>query len=342
MTDTNRNPASHLNDQESPLSVTVVIPAFTMERWALIQKAVESCRTQTIQPAEIVLVVDNCPELLTTATEHWAALAEVRVMENHYREHLLGTQSHQRAHGTARRFGAGSGRNAAVATTTTDVVAFLDDDAWADPWWLEAMMAQFAAPEVVGVTGPPLPDFESSKPDWYPHSFYWVFGCGYAGLPDTVAPAKRIFGGCMAARREALVGVGGFQSVDFDDIDMCMRLLDRYGAESVLHVPNATIHHYVPDARASWRYFVRRTYFVNKEKVEAFQGMGTAANLSAERSFVLNTLRKEVFYGLSRALRRERGALRSVAAMLTGTVLAGVGHIHGRIDARRDHREPSS
>jgi glucosyl-dolichyl phosphate glucuronosyltransferase len=114
-----------------------------------------------------------------------------------------------------------------------------------------------------------------------------------------------------------------------------MRLLERFGERSVLHVPDAIIHHYVPDERATWRYFCRRTYFVNKEKVEAFRDMGSAANLAAERDFVFRTLRRELMLAIRRALRGEKGALRSAGAMLTGTALAGFGHLHGRLERLR-------
>jgi glycosyltransferase involved in cell wall biosynthesis len=321
-------------------SVAVVIPAYTMDRWPLIQKSVESARAQTVEVDEVVLVTDNCRELYDVASEHWADAQSppVRVMENAFREHLEGPgiTAHTKAHGTVRRFGAGTARNSAVETIDSDIVAFLDDDAWAEPTWLAAMLPFYADPAIVGATGPPRPAFESKAPEWYPESFYWVFGCGYAGLPDHVAPAKRIFGGNMSARRSALIEVGGFQSVDFDDIDMAMRLLERYGESSVLHVPEAIINHYVPDERATWRYFCRRTYFVNKEKVQAFRDMGTAANLSAERDFVFRMLSRQIVAAFRRALRGQKGALRSIGAMVTGTALAGFGHLHGRLAALLD------
>ncbi|HEX3835248.1 MAG TPA: glycosyltransferase, partial [Solirubrobacteraceae bacterium] len=288
---------------------------------------------------EVVLVTDNCRELYEVARERWkgAQSPRVRVMENRFREHLEGEgmEAHTRAHGAVRRFGAGTARNSAVETIDSEIVAFLDDDAWAERTWLELMMTLYEDPSIVAATGPPQPAFESEAPEWYPESFYWVFGCGYAGLPDHVAPAKRIFGGNMSARRSALVAVGGFQSVDFDDIDICMRLLERYGERSVLHVPNALIHHYVPDDRATWRYFCRRTYFVNKEKVLAFREMGTAANLAAERDFVFRMLRQQLVLTLGQAAQGRAGALRSIGAMLIGTALAGFGHLHGRLDALR-------
>ncbi|HEX3835260.1 MAG TPA: glycosyltransferase, partial [Solirubrobacteraceae bacterium] len=74
------------------LSVSVVIPAYTMQRWSLIEKSVESARDQSVGVEEVVLVTDNCRELYEVARERWkgAQSPRVRVMENRFREHLEG------------------------------------------------------------------------------------------------------------------------------------------------------------------------------------------------------------------------------------------------------------
>ena len=56
--------------------------------------------------------------------------------------------------------GLSGARNTGVARSTGDVVAFLDDDAYADPGWLAKLIAPMANPAVAGVGGgsPPLGD----------------------------------------------------------------------------------------------------------------------------------------------------------------------------------------
>lgn len=55
------------------------------------------------------------------------------------------------------RRGLNNARNRALAEAGTDVVAFSDDDAVVDPFWLDAIVAAFARPEVGCVTGLTLP-----------------------------------------------------------------------------------------------------------------------------------------------------------------------------------------
>jgi cellulose synthase/poly-beta-1,6-N-acetylglucosamine synthase-like glycosyltransferase len=312
----------------------VIIPAYTVDRWALIKKAVESARRQTVPVEQVVLCVDNNPQLLAMAAQEWSEPAgtPVAVLANRHDEHLAGVGVHAKAHGAARRFGAGSARNSAAEAVSSDILAFMDDDAWADPDWLEELLLVYRDPAVVAVGGAPLPDYETERPEWFPDNFDWVFGCAYAGLPQQTAPLRHLIGANMSVRREALMEIGGFQSVDFDDLDLCMRLAERYGNGAIYYAPRAIVHHYVPAERVTWRYFHRRCFFVNREKVHAFRDMGNAANLHAEREFVLRSLRVRTVGHLRRAFAGEPAALRAAAAMLIGIGLAGAGHVRGQVD----------
>jgi glycosyltransferase involved in cell wall biosynthesis len=253
----------------SRLSVSVIIPAFTIDRWPLIVKAVESVRTQSVAPEEIVVCIDHDDKLLERARAEWsrAGAPPVRVIANRFSNR-----------------GGGSTRNCAVETVTSDIAAFLDDDAWAEPDWLERLLSVYEEFPVVAVGGPPLPDYETRRPAWFPSSFDWVFGCAYEGLPKSTGPLRHLFGGNMAVRRGSFMTLNGFQSVDFDtsskpaaartpldDVDLCMRLAYRFGADSLYYEPRAVVHHYVPAERLSWRYFYRRCYFVSRRKAQTLR-----------------------------------------------------------------------
>lgn len=326
-------------------SVSVVIPAYTMERWPLLKKGVESVRRQTREVEAIVVCIDNNDELLGCAQAEWDSMSgvPVRVIANRHDEHLAQVAMHQRAHGTTRRFGAGSGRNTAAETVTSDIVAFMDDDAWAEPDWIEQLLTVYEDQNVVSVGGAPLPEFESNRPAWFPRNFDWVFGCAYEGLPATIAPLRHLIGANMSVRREAFAAVGGFLGSDFDDLNLCMRLAERYGEQSIYYSPSAVVHHYVPTQRTSWRYFWRRCYFVNREKVAVFRRIGSAANLVAEREFVARSFREQMSRELRRGLSGDANAIRAVLAMIVGIGLAGAGHMRGRLaelNPRSRNRRP--
>lgn len=317
-------------------SVSVVIPAFSLERWSLTERAIESARRQTVQPELVVLCVDNNDELLQRAREHWSAAQgpPVRVVPNEHSEHLQRRRVHERAHGTSRGFGAGSARNTGAAHATGDIIAYIDDDAWAEPNWLDRLLRPYGDPNVVAVGGASLPYYETARPPWFPENFDWVFGCSYSGLPTAAAPLRRLIGANMSVRRSAFEGVGGFHGNDFDDLNLCMRLAEVFGDESLYYTPDAVVHHFVTRQRVTWRYFYRRCYFVNREKVGVLEHAGSAANLKAEREFVVQALRHETAKLLRRGFRGDGNAIRQLGAMATGMGLAAVGYGYGEVRKR--------
>ena len=316
------------------LSVAVAIPAFTMDRWELLVRAVESIRDQTVHVEEVVLCIDNNLELLERAQDKWRETSDpvVTVIPNRHGVDHQRVSLHETAHGSRRRFGAGSARNTAADRVRADVMAFMDDDARAEPDWIERLLEVFASPSVVAVGGPPIPDYETSRPDWYPGNFDWVFGCAYDGLPISVQPLRHLIGANMAVRQTAFDAVGGFVGSDFDDLNLCMRLIERFGVENVIYTPFARVRHYVTAERVTWRYFWRRCYFVNREKVRVFRHIGTAANLVAERQFVIHALTKQSRATLRSLRHGDTRALRVLGAMIAGIGLAGLGHVCGQID----------
>lgn len=316
------------------MTVSVAIPAYTMKRWELLRRAVESARSQTAPVASVVVCIDNNDELFGRAQAEWedGAGVPVTVIANRQSEHLENVAAHQAAHGTTRRFGAGSARNTAAASITADVIAFMDDDAEAAPDWIEQLLLAYTDRSVVAVGGAPLPRYETARPAWFPTNFDWVFGCAYEGLPSEVAPLRHLIGANMSVRRSALEDVGGFIGSDFDDLNLCMRLAARFGEQSVYYTPHAVVRHYVPRERVTWRYFWRRCYFVNREKIRVFQQIGAAANLSAELEFVARALTRQTIRQLRRAAAGEPGALRALGAMAAGIALAAAGNLRGKVD----------
>lgn len=316
-------------------TISVVVAAYTLKRWALLEQCMQSVLGQSVEAMQVVLCIDNNEELFEKAAGCWAASPRVLVMRNPDTEHVLNVTAHERAHGTKRRFGAGSARNAGVAATTGDIVAIIDDDAWAEPDWLAQLITAYTDESIVAVGGPPIASFESARPSWFPRTFDWVFGCEYQGLPKHTAPIRHLIGANMSFRRTAFDAVGGFQSIDFDDLDLCMRLGHRFGFGSLVYAPAAQVHHFVPAERVTWRYFWRRCLHVNEEKVEAFHGMAEAANLSAEITFALKALTLGLVTELGRAIRGDVAGLRGAGAIICGLALAALGNARGRLKVRR-------
>jgi glucosyl-dolichyl phosphate glucuronosyltransferase len=193
-------------------------------------------------------------------------------------------------------------------------------------------MRVYSDSSIVAVGGAPLPRYETARPSWFPANFDWVFGCAYEGLPTAVAPLRHLIGANMSVRRSAFDAVGGFIGSDFDDLNLCMRLAASFGEQGIYYTPRAIVHHYVSSDRLTWRYFWRRCYFVNRQKIRVFDHIGSAANLSAEREFVVRALTRQTVRELRRATRGDLSALSSLGAMVAGIALAAAGNARGKLD----------
>ena len=106
----------------SLMSVSVVICAYTMDRWDALAAAVGSCFDQTHKPSDVVVVIDYNEDLLQRATQEFTGAV---VVANRFEK------------------GLSAARNTGIAASRGDVIAFLDDDAFAEPEWLEQLIAPF-------------------------------------------------------------------------------------------------------------------------------------------------------------------------------------------------------
>ena len=320
-------------------TVSVIIPAYTMERWELLQQAVASACNQTSLPVEVIVPIDNNEELLRIGQSTWARRTgqrvPIHVISSAFVHEEWDLSVHAHAHGTKRRFGAGQARNTAAERAEGEILAFLDDDAVAEATWIEELMKPYSDPSVLAVGGAPHPNYETERPFWFPRQFDWVFGCVYEGLPTTTAPCPRLIGANMSVRADVLKQVGGFHSIDFDDMDMCHRVAALGGPSSVIFAPSAIVRHYVPAQRVSWHYFWRRCFYVNRSKVEAHRGMGAASSFRPDVAFVTRTLSAGVMHELLSAFRGDWHAFLRIGAILVGVTSAALGNVVGRTSETR-------
>ena len=317
------------------VSATVIIPAYTLERWDLLINAVASVEAQTYPPIELILCIDRNPELFNRCLDRWGRNASpakfpIAIIANRFEQDDDGNEAHVKAHGSKRRFGAGWARNSGAELALGDILVFLDDDAAADPDWLEYLLKPYNNPRTVAVGGAPLPSYETSRPSWFPTNFDWIFGCAYEGMPKQLAPLGHLIGANMSVRRDVFERIGGFHSIDFDDLDLCMRVAAQCPGQELLYEPRAIVHHFVPAQRLEWSYFWRRCYYVNREKVGAFAEMGEAANIRAERKFVWRALTEQIANDVTDTLRGNWSGLTRTGAMIVGITMAGAGHAVGR------------
>jgi glucosyl-dolichyl phosphate glucuronosyltransferase len=316
-----RNGALEL-EATQPISVSVVICAYTEKRWDMLKSAVDSVLAQSYPVTELILSIDHNQELAKQCRKVWgdqsgAPHIPILILENKYEGRL------------------GSARNTGVEQASGDIVAFLDDDAAADPDWLAFLMTPYQRADVVAVGGAPLPVFETRRPGWFPPQLDWVFGCYYDGLPSELSSVDRLIGASMSARREALEAIGGFHSDNHDDMDMCHRLAHERSHQVILMEPKAVVYHNVGAERVTWNYLWRRCFFVNKGKVKAFRDMGAAASMDADVKFVVGAVGRSTMQCVRDLRRGDVNGISRLAVLLAASLLAASGNVAGRFGRDR-------
>ena len=298
--------------------ISAVICVYTEKRWDDIVAAVQSVHRQTLPPVETILVVDHNQLLFSSLT---AEFPSVRVVENQETQGLSG------------------GRNTGASLAKGDIVAFLDDDAIAEPDWLLHIAECYDDPKVCGVGGLTLPAWDTKRPFWFPREFDWVLGCTYIGMPESREPVRNILGGNASFRRDVFDIAGGFSNkigrsvsrlpLGCEETEFCIRLRQLSPSSVLLFDNQAVIWHRVSAARCHFSYFSKRCYAEGLSKALVTASVGSADGLSSERRYVSKTLPRGVNRGVMDALSGRPAGLARSAAIIAGLVVTLVGYTTG-------------
>lgn len=309
------------------LDISVIICAYTEERWDDLVAAIESVQAQTLQPAEIIVVVDHNQQLLKRVQE----LNVIAVQNTGVR-------------------GLSGARNSGIAIARSDIIAFLDDDAVAIPDWLILLSEGFSDPEILGVGGAVQPLWLSHESSWFPAEFYWVVGCTYRGMPAQAGIIRNPIGANMSFRREVFDAVGGFHSeigrvgkrpLGCEETELAIRAKQFWPLKRFLYQPRAKVFHRVPRNRTSWRYFCSRCYFEGISKALVSRYVGAKDGLASERAYTLRVLPRGVGRGLIDAFfHRDLSGLGRAGAIICGLALTAAGYCRGIVLLRK--AEPES
>lgn len=232
------------------LTLTIVI--CTNNRYGLLEKALASALAQGDAPAEII-VVDNSSnkDEAKAFARRYSGCPQIR-----FAFEEIQNLSHA--------------RNAGVALARTDIVAFMDDDALAEPVWAKALAEAFATggSDVGCVGGPVRPIWASAPPTWLTPAL-----AGYLSILDLgdkqkeLAPGEWLAGCNIAFNRQALLDIGGFRTdIGRTGNPLCLmsneetaawQKLKRAG-KKVLYSPHAIVFHHVDENRVNTPWLSRR------------------------------------------------------------------------------------
>ena len=195
--------------------ISIIIPAYNVEK--SIGACLDALRAQVPPDAEIIVVDDGSRD----GTRASAAARGVQVL-------------------TQKNAGAAAAGNAGVNRARGDIVLFLDGDCVPAPTWVAAMLAPFAATEIVGACGMK----QTHQCGLVPRFIQLEFDYRY----DSVRARQYIDfvdSGTAAYRRDVFLQNGGFDVTlaDAEDVDLSYRLSERgyklaFAAQAIVYDPH--------------------------------------------------------------------------------------------------------
>jgi GT2 family glycosyltransferase len=302
------------------LSIATVICTSSNDRTELLQACVESVLAGTRIPEEIFVVVDQNPMLGAELRESLPAT----VM-------LLRTE----------RPGLSEARTVGLRRATSDVVAFVDDDATVDRDWLASLVHPLEDNDrVIGVGGAIVPVWDDDR-RWLPEDLLWLVGCTYRGHRRGPGPIRNPIGANMAFRRQQLLAIGAFapdfgrrENLYCDETELSLRLERTYGAGRIRYAPTARVHHFIPSSRLSLRALFVRCIAEGLSKGRLHRLYGVSS-LTSERGYARGLLVEALPRRIVSALRDSNvRALKGAAAIVAALVVTGSAFIVGRAGAR--------
>ena len=232
-----------------------VVVVATYRRPDHVRTCLEHLAAQTVKPARTI-VVDASPDELTRAV-----VAEFEGVEYRRNDRGAGTLATSRAIG--------------IAGVDADVVAYIDDDAYAFPEWLEELLRPYDDPAIGAVGGRAL-NGQPGEADEGIGQIGLLLPDGrltgyFAADPGRVVETDHMLGANMSYRLDAAREVGGVHdhypgTCLREDADMPLRL--RRAGWRVVFAPRAVVRHvagqYAKGARfdARYRYYGSRNHVV--------------------------------------------------------------------------------
>ncbi|MFC2010536.1 glycosyltransferase family 2 protein [Chloroflexota bacterium] len=254
-------------------SIAVIICVSKNNRINWLVEAVVSILKQTPKPEEIIIVYDNVCGLKNTLESKLPR--SVTIVRNKADK------------------GLSNARNTGIEMATSDIIAFVDDDAIPQPRWAEFIKAAFRRQGIVGVGGRVIPVWLDSgkRPVWFPEELDWIIGCTPVGFAEDKSIIRNAYGCNMAFKREELLRIGGFEQslggpVSGDDTDICLRIASGNNSNSIIYEPQAVVKHFVPRERQSLKYIASSAWR---------QGIGKAITHRLHRNDT-RTLSSEIKY----------------------------------------------
>jgi GT2 family glycosyltransferase len=302
------------------LTVTIII--VTLNRPDCVRRCLECLGSQSTTPGQVI-VVDSSPDNRTQRVVEAFNSVLYLHNENGYSKMT-------------------ASRNIGLKAATGDIIAFLDDDAYAHDDWLANLLSTYEQnPDAGAVGGRAL----NNQPDEAKIGVDRIGRLTPSGLlegwfaadPGKVIEVDHLMGCNMSFRREVLAKLGGFRE-DYpgisgvrEDSDMCLRVA-RAGYKILLNPKAVVTHVGAPQAKGR-RFDTRYAYYASRN-----HAMLMARNFGIWRAIVWRSAVRELVENCSETAWRLVAAIARFGARLLGLIIGTAAGLRFALVERHDPR----
>lgn len=301
-------------------SVAVV----TYERPTFVARCLDHLLAQTAPPSEII-VVDSSPG------DETRRLVGERFPTVRYEVCPAG------------RGATATARNIGYTLTTGEVLAFIDDDAYAEPDWLERLLPFFEDPAVGGVGGRQIRHQPGELEEGI-DAIGLLRADGtltghFAADPGRPLRVDHLLGANMSFRRAALERIGGIRdgyrgTCIREETDLCLQV--TAAGYRLVYAPDAVVEHVAAPYAKGRRFDLRYAYWAQKNHlILLIRNFGLRSPIV--RAYLASSAGeagRDAAGRLGAALDRARvpdgrGALRGAAGALSRSAVVGAASVSG-------------
>ena len=300
------------------LFVSIVVCTHSLEDYPNLAEAVDSLLAQSYQDKEIIIAVDGNRELYRKVLSGFADNNIVRAV-------LL-----------EKNAGVSEARNAGIRVAKGNVIAFLDDDAVAEKRWIENLVATYHEFAAIAVGGKILPQWDDSKPDYFPEELYWLVGVTNDSFAaEKVVEVRNTFGPNMSFKNEVFREVGlfnsgfgfaGISSVQAEEPEIALRMKKKFG-KGVMYNPNAIVYHKIPSTKVGVRLLLKRSFFQGYSKAFIRKLDSSVDSMTPEKSYLKYLLLKKLPQRIKKAYHFTE--LKKSSVLIASIISVGLGFAYG-------------
>lgn len=214
---------------QSSLETTVIV--VTLNRPNCLRRCLECLRNQQTPPAQVIVVDASMDDKSRHVAESFQEVLYIKAPQ------FFGDMT--------------ASRNRGLLEARGEIIAFLDDDAYAHPGWLKALLAAYDDPQIGGVGGRAL-NGQPGEETYHANQIGRLLPNGFltgnfAADSGKIIEVDHLIGCNMSFRREVLACTGGFRE-DFrgisgicEDTDLCLRI--KALGYSLRFQPEACVDH---------------------------------------------------------------------------------------------------